>query len=149
MLTPLDIQNKEFKKGFRGYDEQEVDAYLDEVVRDFELALKERDDLKAQVAEVQHQVQQYRTLEEQLQKALLVAQQTAQEVVETAHKEAGLITDRAEAEGQKIAEQARSSVRAVEEQAARLRSDLEVFRAKTRSLLESQLKILEAISEGE
>lgn len=149
MLTPLDIQNKEFKKGFRGYDEQEVDAYLDEVVRDFELALKERDDLKAQVADVQHQVQQYRTLEEQLQKALLVAQQTAQEVVETAHKEAGLITDRAEAEGQKIAEQARSSVRAVEEQAARLRSDLEVFRAKTRSLLESQLKILEAISEGE
>jgi cell division initiation protein len=149
VLTPLDIQNKEFKKGFRGYDEQEVDAYLDEVVRDFELALKERDDLKAQVAEVQHQVQQYRTLEEQLQKALLVAQQTAQEVVETAHKEAGLITDRAEAEGQKIAEQARSSVRAVEEQAARLRSDLEVFRAKSRSLLESQLKILEAISEGE
>ncbi len=143
MLTPLDIQNKEFKKGFRGYDEQEVDAYLDEVVRDFELALKERDDLKVQVVEAQRQVQQYRTLEEQLQKALLVAQQTAQEVVEAAHKEAQLITERADLEGKRLAEEARASVRAVEEEAARLRSELEVFRAKTRSLLESQLKLLE------
>jgi cell division initiation protein len=149
VLTPLDIQNKEFKKGFRGYDEQEVDAYLDEVVRDFELALKERDELKTQVVEAQHQVQQYRTLEEQLQKALLVAQQTAQEVVETAHKEAQLITDRADMEGRKITEDARAAVRTVEEQAARLKSELEVFRAKTRSLLESQLKILEATGEGE
>jgi len=36
MLSPLDIHNREFKKSLRGYDEADVDAFLDQVIRDFE-----------------------------------------------------------------------------------------------------------------
>ena len=36
MLTPLDIHNKEFKRGFRGYNEEEVDEFLDRVIKDYE-----------------------------------------------------------------------------------------------------------------
>ncbi|MCL5046489.1 MAG: DivIVA domain-containing protein, partial [Actinobacteria bacterium] len=56
-LTPLDIHNKEFKKVFRGYSEEEVDEFLDEVTRDFESLIKENSSLKDELAEALKKVQ--------------------------------------------------------------------------------------------
>ena len=50
MITPADIQNKEFTKGFRGYDEEEVDMFLDLITLDLEKLMKENLNLKAQIA---------------------------------------------------------------------------------------------------
>lgn len=41
-LTPLDIHNKEFTRGFRGYDEDEVNEFLDQVIKDYELVIREK-----------------------------------------------------------------------------------------------------------
>jgi cell division initiation protein len=46
MLSPLDIHNREFKKSLRGYDEADVDAFLDQVIRDFETLYRENTSLK-------------------------------------------------------------------------------------------------------
>ena len=46
MLTPLDIHNKEFKRSFRGYNEDEIDDFLDQVVNDYEKLFRENDNLK-------------------------------------------------------------------------------------------------------
>ena len=142
MLTPLDIHNKEFRKAFRGYDDQEVDSFLDEVVRDLEATLKERDQLKETVADLRRQLDQFRLIEDSLQKALVVAQQAADEVTEASGKEAEVILDKARQDAEKIREDALSKVREVEERAGRLRSELEVYRAKMRSLLEAQMELL-------
>lgn len=48
-LTPLDIHNKEFNKGFRGYDEDEVNEFLDQVIKDYELVLREKKELEEQL----------------------------------------------------------------------------------------------------
>ncbi len=56
MLTPMDIHNKEFSRSFRGYDEDENDTLLDEVVNDFELLIKERNELRAQVDLLQEEL---------------------------------------------------------------------------------------------
>ncbi len=45
-LTPLDIHNKEFSRGFRGYDEDEVNEFLDQVIKDYEMVLREKNSLK-------------------------------------------------------------------------------------------------------
>ena len=50
MITPADIQNKEFSKGFRGYSEEEVDMFLDLITLDLEKLIKENINLKAQLA---------------------------------------------------------------------------------------------------
>lgn len=41
-LTPLDIHNKEFGKGFRGYNEDEVNEFLDQIMKDLEILMKEK-----------------------------------------------------------------------------------------------------------
>ena len=50
MLTPLDISNKEFKKAFRGYKEDEVDEFLDKVIADYERLYKENGELKDRIS---------------------------------------------------------------------------------------------------
>lgn len=142
MLTPLDIHNKEFRRSFRGYNEDEVDDFLDEVVRDFEELLRANAALKEQVEQLQTRVEQYRQLENTLHNTLIVAQETAEEVKENARKEAELIVRQAEAEAKRIIEEAQRRAREEEERVAALRREAAAFRARVRSLLESQLEIL-------
>lgn len=143
MLTPLDIHNKEFRKGFRGYDEQEVDAFLDEVVRDFEAVLKERDQMRDSITDLRRQIDQYRLIEDSLQKALVVAQQAAEEVTAASGKEAELIIEKARQEGERSRQEILERIRDLEDKAARTRSEMDLYRAKMRTLLESQLEILD------
>lgn len=88
MLTPMDIHNKEFKRSFRGYNEDEIDEFLDQVVNDYEKLYRENDRLKEEVERIQKNIEQYQRLEKNLQDTLLVAQKTAEEVVATAKKNA-------------------------------------------------------------
>lgn len=142
MLTPLDIHNKDFNRTFRGYSEAEVDEFLDEVVRDFETILKDNAALRAQLEELRQKVEQYRQMEETLKNALVVAQETANEVKAAARKEAELIIREAQAEAER---RRRAADEAVDRARARLaaieRQALE-FRARVRSLLEGQVEVL-------
>ena len=79
MLTPLDIHNKEFKRSFRGYDEDEIDDFLDQVVNDYEKLFRENEKLKEELARAQQDNAQYQKLEKNLKDTLLVAQKTAEE----------------------------------------------------------------------
>jgi cell division initiation protein len=149
-LTPLDIHNREFRRGFRGYDEDEVDEFLDEVVRDYELVIKERDRLKDELQDMERRLDQYRQLEESLQKALVVAQKTAEEMAETARREADVVVRQARMEAEQILEEARAKVRQVEREWADRQNEMRVWSAKVRSLLESQLRLLaELQADGE
>ena len=56
-LTPLDIHNKEFKRSFRGYDVDEVNDFLDQIIKDFELLTREKLELEQQVEELQAEIE--------------------------------------------------------------------------------------------
>jgi cell division initiation protein len=148
-LTPLDIHNREFRRGFRGYDEDEVDEFLDEVVRDYEQVIKERDRLKDELASAERRLEQYRQLEDSLQKALLVAQKTSEEMAENARKEADMIVREARLEAERLLEEARAQVRSIEQQWADRRHQMRIWEAKVRSMLESQLKLLDELASEE
>ena len=79
MLTPMDIHDHQFKKSFRGYNENEVDDFLDRVVDDFEKLLRENERLKNQVYANDKELEHYRKLEKTLNDTLMVAQRTARE----------------------------------------------------------------------
>ncbi len=141
-LTPLDIVNKEFKHGFRGYSEDEVNEFLDEVVRDFEALIRENDELKENTSGMTERLEQYRKLEATLQSTLVVAQQTAEEVKVAARKEAELIVREAESKAQQIILQAEDKSKATMQDFERIKRESDQFRARVRSLLESQLSLL-------
>jgi cell division initiation protein len=142
-LTPLDIYNKEFKHGFRGYQEDEVNEFLDEVVRDYEALLNENTQLKEQLSGVADRIEQYKKLEETLKNALVVAQTTAEDVKVAARKEAELIVREAEQRAEHIVAAGEGRARDLEEQALNARREWDVFRARLKSLLQSQMALLD------
>ena len=143
MLTPLDIHNKEFRHAMRGYREDEVDEFLDEVVRDFEALIKENALLKDKVAELETKLKQYKQIEETLQNTLIVAQETAEEVRQNARKEADLIVREAEEKAHSIVAAGEAKRQRIEELIAEMKRETEVFRGKVRGLLESHIALLE------
>jgi len=142
LLTPLDIHNKEFRRGMRGYREDDVDDFLDKVVSDFEALLKENATLKDQVTDIQQRLDQYRQLESTLHSTLIVAQETADAVKESARKEAELIVQEAGQRAQATREREAAEIRKAEEHLAEVGRRTIAFRAQVRSLLESQLELL-------
>lgn len=147
-LTPLDIYNKEFKHGFRGYQEDEVNEFLDEVVRDYEALLRENAELKEQLAGINERMEQYRKLEETLKNTLVVAQTTADEVRAAARKEAELVVREAEGKAQELWNQSQQRVQDQEEQLQGLKREWDIFRARVRSMLQTQLALLDAAGDN-
>ena len=140
-LTPLDIYNKEFKRSVRGYSEDEVNEFLDEIVRDYEALIRENDELKQSTAGMTDRLEEYRKLEVTLQNTLVVAQSTAEEVKVAARKEADLIIREADAKAEEMVHRAESRVREIMQEFERLQRETDQFRARVRSLLESQIAL--------
>lgn len=87
MITPLDIQNKEFKRALiRGYRTKEVDIYLDSINDNYEKLYKENIELKDKIGILTDQIRQYNNLEETLKSTLVIAQSTADDVTGSARK---------------------------------------------------------------
>ena len=76
-LTPMDINNKEFKKAIRGYSPEEVDEFLDDVVENYEELYKENSRLKDSLNRANEKIEHYEKLEITIQNTLLLAQNAA------------------------------------------------------------------------
>lgn len=142
MLTPLDIHNKEFKKGFRGYNEEEVDDFLDQVVRDYESLYRENIELKETVDRVNAKLEHFQHMENTLHNTLVIAQETAEEVKLNAKKETELMMKEAEIRAQKVMEEATQKVRRANGDYEEILKQTQLVRTKLRSLLQAQLEAL-------
>ena len=91
MLTPVEIENKEFKKAIRGFREDEVDEFLDIVKEDFETLYRENIDLKEKIKMYQDQINKYENIEETLKATLITAQSAAEDTCSAANKKAKII----------------------------------------------------------
>ncbi|HYG57686.1 MAG TPA: DivIVA domain-containing protein [Symbiobacteriaceae bacterium] len=145
-LTPLDIHNKEFpKKAFGGYDRDAVDVFLDQVVADFEHLIKESDRLKQQAEDLKVKLEQYRNLEETINRTLVVAQETAEEVKAGAKKQADLIIQEARLQAERIIETGQVKARRIIEENADLARAAHTLRTQVRSLLQAQLQAIDGL----
>ena len=80
MLTPMDIHAKEFSKSFRGFDENEVNDFLNEVMQAYASALDENERLRADLAREQKTIEDFRRIEQSVRETLVVAQKTAEDI---------------------------------------------------------------------
>lgn len=139
-LTPMDIYNKEFGKGFRGYDEEEVDMFLDQVVDEYEKLQKASTAAEEKIQTLTERLEHYKSLEGTLKETLMTAQNTAEEVVDNARKKAALIIDSAQREARDIIERAGSQIEQAEKMDLELRKAAAVFKSRFVALLEAQLE---------
>lgn len=142
-LTPLDIHNKEFTRGFRGYDEDEVNEFLDQVIKDYELVTREKKELKQQVDDMKDRLGHFSNIEETLNKSILIAQETAEEVKGNATKESKLIIKEAEKNADRIINEALQKSRRIAIEVEELKKQAKVFRTRLKMLVEAQLEMIE------
>lgn len=155
MLSPLDIRKKEFRKSFRGYDERQVDNFLEQVASTLEDVLRDKDLLERKLQQSEEREQKYRELEEALKNTMVMAQKNAQDLKENTDKEIRLmimdaqqrsemIIQQAEEEAKKKIADAEERVQEILEAYRQLQKQAQVFRTQFRTFLETQLELLEA-----
>ncbi|KAA9007588.1 DivIVA domain-containing protein [Paenibacillus spiritus] len=141
-LTPLDIHNKEFARRLRGYDEDEVNEFLDQVIKDYEAVIRENKELQGQLLTVQERLDHFTNIEDTLSKTIIVAQEAADEVKNNAKKEAQLIIKESEKNADRIINEALSKSRKIAIETEELRKQASIYRTRFRTLVEAQLELL-------
>lgn len=142
MLTPLDIQNKEFKRTFSGYSMQEVDEFLNLVIDGYEKLYKENMDCKDRITKLEESVKQYKNIETTLQSTLVVAQSAGEQVQKNAEEKAANIIADANNKAKEIVANSFEEVKKLEYRYEELKRGIDVYTAKMTALLESQLGLL-------
>lgn len=141
-LTPLDIRHQEFRRAMRGYSEEQVDVFLDEVADEFERLFQDNIELRERIQFLEEQVAGYEKLKETLNNTLVSAQQQADSTRANANKEGELILRDAELKARGIVSEAYSEKQRVQQSLIQLRQIEEDFRFKFRSLLEAHINLL-------
>ncbi|WP_042471728.1 DivIVA domain-containing protein [Bacillus ndiopicus] len=141
-LSPLDIHNKEFTRGFRGYAEDEVNEFLNQIIKDYEIILRDKKEMEEKVKMMSEQINHYNTLEETLQKSIIVAQDAAEELRRNSQKEAKLIVKEAEKNADRIVNEALTKARKITIEIDELKKQSKVFRNRFKMLVEAQLDLL-------
>ena len=145
MLTPVEIENKEFKKAIRGFREDEVDEFLDIVKEDFETLYRENIDLNEKIKMYQDQINKYENIEETLKATLITAQSAAEDTCSAANKKAKIIVEEAELRSRQIIEQANNRVIEIRKEYDSLVKEFKIFRNKFKSLLEDEIRSIDDI----
>jgi cell division initiation protein len=142
-ITPLDIQQQQFRVRFRGFDMVEVDNFLDLAANEFEELLRENNRLKEEDRQKAEKIQQLERAERDLHNALISAQQICEEMKNQARKEGELIVEEAKGNARKILEAAQGQAVQIETEIAQLQRQRAEFEASLKSILEMHLSLLE------
>jgi len=145
-LTPLDIHHKEFRHSLRGYSEEEVDAFLDQVADEFERLFKENIDLNEQLDQATERVRGYQSMEATLNNTLVQAQRSSEEIIAKAGLEAQSMMRDAELKAKEIVHNALQKKQTVTNELVRIKHAEEEFRLRYKTLLESQLRDLSEVA---
>ena len=146
MITPLEIENKKFKKELIGYSVVEVEEFMQTLGDSYEGVYRENLAYKDKVNVLTNAIAQYKSMEETLQNAILVAQSAGEEVTRNAKKKAENIIAEAENKAAQILADASNEVTKVSYEYEQMKRNVEVFRTKIISLLTSQLDIVKEFS---
>ncbi len=146
MLTPLEIENRKFKKEMSGYNKLEVEEFMRVISENYELIYKENLANKDKINMLSSAIKQYKSMEETLQSAILVAQSAGDEVIQNAKRSAENIIKDAENKATQLLSDASREVTRVSYEYEEMRRNVEVFRTRIISLLTSQLDIVKEFS---
>ncbi len=149
MLTPLDIHNKVFERAFRGYKMEEVDAFLDEVIRAHESLFRENKELKETVSRMEEEAAKSREVGAALEKTMVLAQKVFEEETLRAKKEAELILWEAEKKGEKLIQEAQREVLDIRQKIEHLRLYEKQLYLKHKGFLEFQMELLDGYNDRE
>jgi len=142
-ITPIEIQQQQFKTRMFGYDTSAVDHFLEMLADELERLHKQNNELKESLARTRTSLEQMRDREKALQETLMAAQQVTEELKANARKEAEIVVAEAHLEGERV-------IRDASEHRVQLLSEIQEIRRQKisfegglRSLIENHMKLMD------
>ncbi|MBI5739524.1 MAG: DivIVA domain-containing protein [Nitrospirae bacterium] len=148
-ITPLDIQQKQFKTRFRGFDMEDVDSFLELIREEMEELLRENANLREESKRYEKQLKEYKNIETTLKDTLISTQQMVDEYRNTAKKEAELIVKEAELKTDEMISAAQEKIVKIHEDITDLKGIRRHFKEELKRLIESHMRMLEFDKERE
>lgn len=146
MITPKDIQEKEFTRGVRGYKEDEVNGFLDLLTLDMDKLLQENRVLKENIASLNEEIERHKGSEGSIFETLESAKALMADISASAEKRAEIVLKNAELEAERIQKDAKESVERLHEEAAVLTARWGQFKTRYKNLLENEMERFEGLS---
>ncbi|HFI0621577.1 DivIVA domain-containing protein [Streptococcus suis] len=152
-LTALELKDKTFSTRFRGYDGDEVDDFLDIVTRDYEELIRKNHEQEAELKSLRERLQYFDEMKESLSKSVLLAQDTAEKVKQTAEEQsanilkqadydAAALLSEAKDKANEILRDATDNAKKVAVETEELKNKTRIFHQRLKSTLESQLSLV-------
>lgn len=146
---------EKFTRTLRGYDPNEVNRFLDQVIQQVEEIVKENKEKDARIHELEHfekenrrlvqKLEQYEKVENTLNRAIIMAQKTSDQMRSSAHQEAEVILSDAKKNANRIINEALLKAEKTEDEAARLNRNIKLFKRRVKEIIEAQLDVVEEI----
>ncbi|MCH5272144.1 MAG: DivIVA domain-containing protein [Lachnospiraceae bacterium] len=146
MITPIEIQNKVFKSGGLGYDKKDVDSFMQQILENYEELYREKMEMNDRINVLNEGLQYYKSIEKTLQKALVLAQRTADATEVNAKENARLIEKEAATKASIILEDAKRELEHIRRQTVELVRQYDMYKAKFKSLAAAQTELLDSES---
>ena len=154
-ITSLEIKDKTFSTRFRGFDQEEVDEFLDIVVRDYEDLVRSNHDKDLHIKSLEERLSYFDEMKDSLSQSVLIAQDTAERVKQAATERSNNIIQQAEQDAQRLLEEAKykaneilrhatDNAKKVAVETEELKNKSRVFHQRLKSTIESQLAIVES-----
>ncbi len=142
-LTVKDILEKTFKRSFKGYDEDEVDKFLDQVIDEFKLLQNEVVSLKSELADAKEHVGKVKHSEETIMNTLVSAQKTSERMINEAKRKAEVIISSGEATAKQKAEQTLRELNEAKSKIEELKSCAQAFATSFANMVNAQAAYFE------
>lgn len=142
MITPIELHNKQHKTG-RGYNKKEMDIFLDEVLSNYETLYKENAELKEKITQLSDGIQYYKAMETTLQKALVLAEKTSKDTIESANAKAEVIEKEAHLKADTIVNNAISKREEIKKECISLLQQYKQFKAQFKQIAQKQIELLD------
>ena len=143
MITPADIENKDFSRVKKGYSPEEVDDFLDLIILDMEKLIRENRQLKEELGKAHVQVDKHMSTETSVYETLEAAKSLMNDIAASAERRAEILLKNAELEANLITREAKESISRYTEEGNRIKERVETLRERYKKMLESELERLD------
>jgi cell division initiation protein len=145
MLTSKEIQEKQFKAGL-GFDKKDVEQFLQDLSSDFDELTQENNELKNKIKDLNDSLAYYKSIEKTLQRALILAEKTAQDTRATALREADAIELEAKTKATFILSDSKKQIEVLEHKTLNLMQQYDLFKIHFENMLNAHIELLNSKS---
>ena len=134
---------KKFDTVFRGYDKQQVQSFLDDVIRNYEQLLKKSQQTQEDNIKLKEQIRYYQDIEDRMNRAIYTAESASDQIKKNARREAEMLVTEARHNASRIINDALLKAERAQNHADQLRRNTNILKRRLRQIIQNQLDVIE------